>query len=84
MIQIRPATHADLPAIAAFDPFKAADADAVDAMRCHVAVLADEVAGYVMVHRHFFRRPFVEFLAVHPDHRRRRDPQLFRAHLVAA
>jgi len=70
-MQVRPAVTDDLDAVSAFDQFKVVDAKVIADGRCHVAVRDDRVAGYAMVHRHFFRRPFVEFLVVHPEHRRR-------------
>lgn len=96
-IHLRPARTGDLPAVAAFDRFADADlyggdrAAEVAGDRCFVAVEAADadggggaVLGYVTVNpAYIYQRPFVEFLCVAPEARRRGVGRLLLRHAVA-
>lgn len=68
---VRLAHIADLEALESFDQFHEANAEVIRSGNCIVVGFDDTVLGYVILSRHFFGRPFVEFLFVHPDQRRK-------------
>ena len=77
-VLLRRAKPADLPAMAAIDPKFAtlpgratATAELVALGESWVAQADGAVAGYALVSRHFFARPFVDLLLVAEDQRRR-------------
>ena len=67
----RSAHPADLEALHAFDQFNQITAEVIAGGNCIVAGFDDAVLGYAILSRQFFGRRFVEYLFVHPDHRRK-------------
>ncbi len=68
---VRPADIRDLGVLQEFDQFNCVTAEVLASGSCIVAGFEDEVLAYATVTRNFFNRRFVEFLFVHPDHRRK-------------
>jgi GNAT superfamily N-acetyltransferase len=66
---VRPAEAGDLDALAAFDEWSRATADAIADGTCFVAGHDDRVAAYGIFDRSFFGRPFASIIFVHPEHR---------------
>jgi GNAT superfamily N-acetyltransferase len=70
MIFVRDATPDDLPALAAFDEWKAATEARIRDGQCFVAGLDDRLLAFGILDHSFINRPFIAILFVHPDHRR--------------
>jgi len=70
-ILLRPAVHDDLAQIKSFDVFGGDRKGEIAAGEVIVAVSGEAVVAYVSHHRKFFYRPFIGYLCVHGDHRRR-------------
>ena len=68
---IRKATSNDLGAIISFDIFAGDRSAEVERGECFVALEGERVAGYIVFNHSFYLKPFVQFLCVHPDFRRR-------------
>ena len=68
---VRPADLHDLPALESFDQFHQVSIEIINAGGCIVAGFEGVPLAYAIISRHFYGRRFVEFLFVHPDHRRR-------------
>lgn len=71
MAGIREATPSDLGAITSFDIFAGDRSADVERGECFVALEDGQVVGYVVFNHSFYLRPFVQFLCVNPDSRRR-------------
>jgi GNAT superfamily N-acetyltransferase len=67
---VRPANPNDLADLQSFDHFNEITAETLQTRNCIVVGIDDRLLGYAILSRHFFGRPFVELLLVHPDHRR--------------
>ncbi|WP_297113197.1 GNAT family N-acetyltransferase [uncultured Devosia sp.] len=74
---IRPARTDDIAALVALDTFADAGNDRaqeialwVDAGHCACATIDGNLAGYAVMHRHFFDRPMLEMVMVGAMHRR--------------
>jgi len=71
-MHIRLGTTDDANDIAAFDCFGGDRPAALQAGRCLVATIDDNIAGFVVyLHKGLIGRDFVEFLVVHEDYRRK-------------
>ena len=71
-MQTRPGTPADLPEIEAFDCFGGDRPGAINEDRCIVAVIDDQIAGYIVYKRQaLIGKNFIEFLVVNEPYRRR-------------
>lgn len=68
---IREATSNDLGAIISFDVFDGDRGAEVRRGECFVALEGERVAGYIVFNHTFYLKPFIQFLCVHPDFRRR-------------
>lgn len=68
---IRKATSNDLGAIISFDIFDGNREAEVRRGECFVALEGEQVAGYIVFNHSFYLKPFIQFLCVHPDFRRR-------------
>ena len=71
MAGIREATPSDLGAINSFDIFAGDRSADVERGECFVALEDGQVVGYVVFNHSFYLRPFVQFLCVSPESRRR-------------
>ena len=70
-IVIRPGIDNDFPAIDAFDPFAGDRQSEISEDRCLVATRDHQIVGYLSYKQDgFICRPFICFMAVHPDHQR--------------
>lgn len=71
MAGIRDATSNDVGAIVSFDIFAGDRSAEVERGQCFVALEGEQVAGYIVFNHSFYLKPFIQFLCVHPDFRRR-------------
>ena len=71
MTLVRPATANDIASLESFDEWKEATPERIAAGQCAVAGEGETVLGYAVFDRSFFKEPFLAYLLVHPDHRRR-------------
>ena len=77
----RIAVAADLPSIAAFDPWKMVSPQTIAAGECFVAGTGDAVEAYAIRTHWFHGRPFVSMLFVRADSRRSGLGSALLAHL---
>ncbi|MBC7912153.1 MAG: GNAT family N-acetyltransferase [Pyrinomonadaceae bacterium] len=71
MTQIRKAVPGDLEAINSFDIFSGDRSLDIERGECFVAVEEEQVAGFVVFNHSFYLRPFIQFLCVATEFRRR-------------
>ena len=71
MAGIRKSTPTDLGAINSFDIFAGDRGADIGRGECFVALEGGGVAGYVVFNRSFYLKPFIQFLCVSPEFRRR-------------
>ncbi len=71
MMQIRKAVPGDLEAINSFDIFTGDRSLNIERGECFVAVEEEQVAGFVVFNHSFYLKPFIQFLCVAPELRRR-------------
>ncbi len=70
-MRIREATPSDLEAIDSFDIFAGERSAEVERGECFVAVEEQQVVGYIVYNHSFYLKPFIQFLCVNPNFRRR-------------
>jgi GNAT superfamily N-acetyltransferase len=71
-VLIRPGKPEDFPAIDAFDPFGGDRQKELATGQILVAILEEKIAGFITYSPYgFIYRPFVHYLAIHPEFRRR-------------
>lgn len=68
---VRKAELDDFAAIDAFDIFAGERREDIKRGECFVAVADGQVVGYIVFNRSFFLMPFIQFLCVDPQFRRR-------------
>lgn len=68
---IRNATLEDVPAIDEFDVFAGKRENEAARGEILVAVIDDKIAGYMTHNRSFYSRPFIQFVCVNPDFKKR-------------
>lgn len=89
-LHIREATPADVPALIALDSVAAHDrrrarqiSDWQASGGMHVAERSGQLAGYLVIHRHFFGEAFVEMLMVAREQRRQDAGAALLRHAIA-
>lgn len=81
MLFVRTALPEDLHRIQVFDEWKEATAERIDAGECAVSCEGDEILGFVVYDRSFFKEHFVAFLMVEETHRRKGIGSTLLAHV---
>lgn len=71
MAGIRKATPSDLGAINSFDIFAGDRSADIGRGECFVVLEEERVVGYVVFNHSFYLKPFIQFLCVSPEFRRR-------------